>query len=72
MTLTNIQKGPKSIDAYLQRIKDTRDQLVVVRVFVSDKDIVIVALRGLPSNYNTIKTMIQGRETLVSLKGLRS
>ncbi|KAM2734741.1 hypothetical protein EV2_038009 [Malus domestica] len=70
--LQNIQKGSESIDEYLQRIKDTRDQLVAVGVFIFDEDIVIVALRGLPSEYNTIKSVIRGRETLVSLKELCS
>lgn len=32
----------------------------------------IVALRGLPSYYNTTKAVIQGRENLVSIKELRS
>ena len=70
--LQNIKKGPESIDLYLQRIKDCRDQLVVVGVLISDEDIVIVALLGLPSEYNTIKAVIRGRENLVSLKKLRS
>ncbi|KAM1135223.1 hypothetical protein TB2_044217 [Malus domestica] len=39
---------------------------------MSDEDIVIVALRGLPPEYNTIKAVIRGRENLVSLKELRS
>lgn len=37
-----------------------------------DEDIVIVAFRGLPMEYNTIKVVIWGRENLVSLKELRS
>lgn len=53
-------------------LKDSQDQLVAVESTISDKDIVIVALRGLPSEYNTIKAMIRGRESLVSLKKLLS
>lgn len=41
-------------------------------MFISDEDIVIVALRGLFPKYNIIKAVIQGRENLVSLKELRS
>ncbi|KAM1500115.1 hypothetical protein ACFX10_022715 [Malus domestica] len=70
--LQNIKKGPESIDVYLQLIKDCRDQLAAVGVMISDEDIVIVALRGLPSEYNTIKFVIRGRENLVSLKELWS
>ncbi|KAM1351501.1 hypothetical protein ACFXTH_005260 [Malus domestica] len=70
--LQNIKKGSESIDAYLQRIKECRDQLAIAGVVISDEDIVIVALRGLPTDYNTIKSVIRGRESLVSLKELRS
>lgn len=69
--LQNIKKGHESIDQYLQRIKDSRDQLAAVGVIISNEDIVIVALRGLPSEYNTTKAVIHGRENLVSLKELR-
>lgn len=57
---------------YLQRIKDCKDQLAAAGVVISDEDIVIVALRGLPIEYNTIKAIIRGKENLVSLKELRS
>ncbi|XP_070670849.1 uncharacterized protein [Malus domestica] len=70
--LQNIKKDPESVDPYLQKIKESRDQLVVAGVTISDEDIVIVALRGLPSEYYTIKAVICGRENLVSLKELRS
>ena len=53
----NIKKGYESIDDYLQRIKDARDQLAIVCVVISE--------------YNTIKSVIRGRENLVSLKELR-
>lgn len=42
--LQNIKKGYESIDDYLQRIKDARDQLATVGVAISDGDIIIVAL----------------------------
>ncbi|KAM2325120.1 hypothetical protein ACFX1X_024529 [Malus domestica] len=70
--MQNIKKGSESIDLYLQQIKNCRDQLAVVGVFISDEDIVIVALKGLPNEFNTIKAVIRGRENLVSLKELRS
>ncbi|KAB2606650.1 hypothetical protein D8674_006367 [Pyrus ussuriensis x Pyrus communis] len=70
--LHNIKKGHESIDKYLQQIKDFRDQLTFIGVTISDEDIVIVALRSLPSEYNTIKVVIRGRESLVSLKERRS
>ncbi|KAM2094756.1 hypothetical protein ACFX1R_018657 [Malus domestica] len=70
--LQNIKKGAESIDLYLHRIKDCRDQLAAVGVAIPDEDIVIVAIRGLPTKYNTIKAVIRGRENLMSLQKLRS
>ncbi|KAM1885022.1 hypothetical protein ACFX14_037751 [Malus domestica] len=70
--LQNIKKGSEFVDLYLRRIKDCRDQLAAVGVLISDEDIVIVALKGLPYEFNTIKAVIRGRENLVSLKELRS
>ncbi|KAM1719673.1 hypothetical protein ACFX12_021452 [Malus domestica] len=70
--LQNIKKGAESIDLNLQRITDCRDQLAAMGVAMLDEDIVIVALKGLPTEYNTIKAVIRGRENLVSLKELRS
>ncbi|KAM1109218.1 hypothetical protein TB1_008081 [Malus domestica] len=70
--LQNIKKWAESIDLYLQRIKYCRDQLAAVGVAIPNEDIVIVALRGLPTEYNTIKAVIRGRENLVSLQELRS
>lgn len=70
--LQNIKKGSESIDLYLQRVNDCRDQLAVVGVLISNKDIVIITLDGLPPEFNTIKAVIRGKENLVSLKELRS
>lgn len=46
MCIQNIKKGPKSLDQYLQRIRDFRDQLAVVGVTILDEYIVIATLRG--------------------------
>ncbi|TQE13469.1 hypothetical protein C1H46_001036 [Malus baccata] len=70
--LQNIKKWAESIDFYLQMIKDSRDQLAIIGVNMSDEDIVIIALKGLPPEYNTIEAVIKGRKNLVSLKELRS
>ncbi|KAL6288526.1 hypothetical protein ACE6H2_006036 [Prunus campanulata] len=69
--LQNIKKGPESIDQYLQKIKDSRDQLSAVGVDISDEDIMIFTLKGLPVEYNTIKAVIRGRESVLSMKELR-
>ncbi|KAI5335768.1 hypothetical protein L3X38_025902 [Prunus dulcis] len=70
--LHNIKKGSETIDQYLQKIKDVRDQLSAVGFEILDDDTVILALKGLPSEYNTVKAVIRGRDHGISLKDLRS
>lgn len=39
---------------------------------MSDEDIVILALNGLPSEYNTFRCVVRGREIVISLRDFRS
>ncbi|XP_070681689.1 uncharacterized protein [Malus domestica] len=66
--LQNIKKG--SISIYLQRIKEARDYLFVAGVQFNDDDIVILTLNGLSSEYNTLRSIIRGRENVTSMKDL--
>lgn len=68
--LQNIKKGSETIDQYLQKIKDVRDQLSAVGIEIPDDDTVILVLKGLPSEYNTVKAVIRGRDHGISLKDL--
>ncbi|KAM2076671.1 hypothetical protein ACFX1T_039381 [Malus domestica] len=70
--LQTIKKGNDSIIVYLQKIKEARDLLFAAGVFFDDDDIVILTLNGLPAEFNTIRSVIQGCETVISLKDLRS
>lgn len=72
LDLQNIQKGSDSISKYLQRIKDVHDHLSAAGVSFEDDDIVILALKGLPSEYNTFRTVVPGRENVISLKDFRA
>ncbi|XP_070667427.1 uncharacterized protein [Malus domestica] len=54
------------------KIKEARDLLSAAGVFFYDDDIVILTLNGLPAEFNTIRSMIRGRESVISLKDLRS
>lgn len=67
-----IKKGNDSITFYLQRIKDARDCLFTVGACFDDNDIVISTLNGLPAEYNTIRYIIKGHETVISLNYLQS
>ncbi|XP_008386552.1 uncharacterized protein [Malus domestica] len=70
--LQTIKKGSDSITQYLQKIKEARYYLSAVGVYFLDKDIVILALNGLPAEYNTFRTVIRWRESVISLKEFRT
>lgn len=72
LKLQNIQKGSDSISQYLHRIKDVCDHMSVAGVSFEDDDIVILALKCLPSKYNTFRTVIRGRENVISLKDFKA
>ncbi|KAM2755203.1 hypothetical protein PS2_017239 [Malus domestica] len=52
--LHTIQKGDDSVDKYLLRLKVIKDKLVAAGEKVSDNDIVIAALTGLPTDFDMI------------------
>ncbi|XP_004300970.1 PREDICTED: uncharacterized protein LOC101292509 [Fragaria vesca subsp. vesca] len=70
--LRTLRKGAETIEKYLQRVKNARDQLLSVGVTIPDEDIIIVILNGLPDEYSTVRTVIEGRENPVTLRDLRS
>ncbi|CAN6705905.1 unnamed protein product [Malus baccata var. baccata] len=70
--LQNIKKGSESVSVYLQKIKDARDHLAAAGVHFDDDDIIILALKGLPAEFNTFRCVIRGRDNTISLKDFRS
>ncbi|CAN6724702.1 unnamed protein product [Malus baccata var. baccata] len=70
--LQNIKKGSESVSGYLQKIKDARDHLAAAGVMFDDDDIIILALKRLPTKFNTFRCVIRGRENGISLKDFRS
>lgn len=60
--LQTIKKGANSVTQYLQRIKEERYYLAAAGVMFDVEDIVILALNGLPTEYNTFRCVIHGRE----------
>ncbi|KAM2552091.1 hypothetical protein TB2_016526 [Malus domestica] len=69
--LQTIKKGTDSVSQYLQRIKEARDYLSAAGLAFADEDIVIFALNGLPPEYNTFRSVIRGRENVISLQEFR-
>ncbi|TQD77854.1 hypothetical protein C1H46_036602 [Malus baccata] len=66
--LHTIQKGTDSIDKFLFRLKNIRDQLNAAGEFISDNDVIIAGLAGLPKEYTIIITVILARESSITLK----
>ncbi|KAI5314505.1 hypothetical protein L3X38_043681 [Prunus dulcis] len=66
--LYNMKKGLDSIAQYLNHIKDARDQLSCIGVHFADEDIIILALNGLPTEYNTFRCVMRCRESMLSFK----
>ena len=48
-----MQKGGYTMDKYLLRIKSTKDQLTTAGEYISDNDVMIAALAGVPKEYAT-------------------
>ncbi|CAN6680423.1 unnamed protein product [Malus baccata var. baccata] len=66
------QKGEDSVDKFLLKLKAIRDQLISTGERVSENDLVIAVLTGLPQEFDMIRTVILARETPISLKDFRA
>ncbi|KAB2607785.1 hypothetical protein D8674_010953 [Pyrus ussuriensis x Pyrus communis] len=70
--LLTIKKGSDSVEKYMLRIKVLKDQLLAAGEVVSENDMIVAALAGLPAEFNMIRTVIVARETPISLKEFRA
>ncbi|KAB2605268.1 hypothetical protein D8674_004985 [Pyrus ussuriensis x Pyrus communis] len=70
--LHTMQKGGDTIDKYLLRLKTIKDQLQAAGEKVSDNDLIIAALTGLPSDYDMIRTVILAQDSTITLKEFRA
>ena len=68
--LNAIKKGSDSIDSYFQKIKQTRDKLAAVSVFLDDEELLHIALDGLPSEYDSFSSAIRTRSDVLSIEEL--
>ena len=67
--LNAIKKGVDSIDGYFQKIKQARDRLAAVSVFVDDEELQII-LDGLPFEYDSFSSAIRTRSDVLSVEEL--
>lgn len=70
--LQTIQKGADDIETYLSKIKTARQRLSSAKIQVSDKDILLITLNGLPVEYNHFKSHIRARPVSITLAELRT
>ena len=68
--LHNLKKGADSVDLYLLKIKVVRDKLLPVGVIVDDEELLRIALKGLPKEYNAFRYAIRTRCTHLSFDEL--
>ena len=61
--LHNLKKGSDTDDVYLQKIKIVRDKLLAVGVIVNDEELLHIAIKGLPKEYNAFRSAIRIRST---------
>ena len=59
----SIKKGTDFIDIYLQKIKVVRDKLMAVGVILDDEELLHIATKGLPKDYNAFRSAIRTRST---------
>ena len=68
--LHNIRKGCDSVDLYLQKIKVVRDKLMAVGIILDDEELLHIAIKGLPKEFNAFKSATCTRSTQVNFDEL--
>lgn len=56
------------MDRYLLRIKSIKDQLTTAGEYISENDVIIFALVGLPKEYVIIRIVILARQSTIFMK----
>ena len=70
--LNVIKKGFDSIDSYFQKVKQTRDKLAVVSVFLDDEKLLYIVLDGFPSEYDSFSSAIKIHSDVLSIEKLNT
>lgn len=66
-----MQKGTDSVDVYWKKIRAARQQLSAAGHSISESDMILIILKGLPVEYNHFKSHIRARPVRVTLVELR-
>ena len=68
--LHNVKKGSDPVDVYLQKIKVIRDKLIAIGILLDDEELLHVAIKGLPKEFNAFRSAIRTRSTKLSFDEL--
>lgn len=68
--LHNLKKGTDFVNLYLQKNKVVRDKLLTVGVIIDDEELLHIAIKGLPREYNAFRSAIRVRSTKLSFDEL--
>ncbi|CAL5350299.1 unnamed protein product [Camellia sinensis] len=68
--LSAVSKKTKSMEVYLQEIKDLVDQLALACSPICDEDLILLVLNGLPEEYNALKTTIRAKSEVLTMDEL--
>ena len=68
--LHNLKKGSDTVDVYLQKIKVVKEKFLVVGVIVDNEELLHIAIKGLPKEYNAFRSAIRTRSTQLSFDEL--
>ena len=70
--LLSIKKGTESMDNFFQRIKESRDRLSSVAVFVDEEELIHLVLEAFPNEYSAFCSAIRTRNDIVTIEELNT
>ena len=70
--LLSIKKGLESMDNFFQRIKEARDRLSSVVVFIDKEELIHLVLEALPNEYGAFCFAIRTRNDVVTIEELNT
>jgi hypothetical protein len=70
--LNGIKKNSDSVTQYLQKIKEAREKLVSVGVFIDDEEILHIVLQGLPTEFHSFTSAMLTKNEAVRFEELHT
>ena len=70
--MLSIKKGSERIDSFFQRIKEVRDRLSFVAVFINEEELIHLVLKALPQEYGAFLSAIITRNDVFTLEELNT